>query len=84
LNFEPDFGQVRKGSGSNFGSGPNRGITTYNDIKLIDFNWAGQFGEVRYPMNINRSTIKRPPTVFNGELVTSEDDCYMVDLILPN
>jgi len=27
LNFEPDFGQVRQGSGSNFGSGPNRGIT---------------------------------------------------------
>ena len=30
LNFEPDFGQVHQGSGSNFGSGPNRGITTYN------------------------------------------------------
>ena len=26
-NLGPDFGQVRKSSGSNFGSGPNRGIT---------------------------------------------------------
>jgi len=26
-NFEPDFGQVRQGSGSNFGSGLNCGIT---------------------------------------------------------
>ena len=29
LNFEPDFGQVCQGSGLNFGSGPNRGITTH-------------------------------------------------------
>jgi hypothetical protein len=28
LNLGPDFGQVRKSSGSNFGSGPNRGINT--------------------------------------------------------
>ena len=27
LNFEPDFGQVCQGSGSNFGSGPNCSIT---------------------------------------------------------
>lgn len=55
-----------------------------DDIKLIDFDWAGQFGEVRYPMNINRSTVVRPPTVFDGELVTPEHDCDMADLILPN
>src|SRR5882672_6988682 len=28
LNLGPDFGQVRKSSGSNFGSGPNCGITS--------------------------------------------------------
>jgi serine/threonine protein kinase len=55
-----------------------------DDIKLNDFDWAGQFGEVRYPMTVNRSTVKRPATVFDGELVTSEHDCYMLDLILPN
>ena len=55
-----------------------------DNIKLIDFDWAGQFGEVRYPMNINRSTVVRPPTVFDGELVTPEHDCDMADLILPN
>ena len=40
LNFEPDFGQVRHGSGSNFGSGPNRGITNPRGQHL---NWAALF-----------------------------------------
>ena len=35
LNFEPDFGQVCQGSGSNFGSGPNRGITILDVLSLF-------------------------------------------------
>ena len=55
-----------------------------DDIKLIDFNWAGQYGEVWYPMNVNRSTVTRLPTAFDWELLIPEHDCDMVDLILPN
>jgi hypothetical protein len=39
VNFGPDFGQVRKSSGSNFGSGPNCGITNrtvYGDGRKFD------------------------------------------------
>lgn len=27
---------------------------------LIDFDWAGKEGEARYPINVNRTGIKRP------------------------
>jgi serine/threonine protein kinase len=54
------------------------------DIKLIDFDWAGEIGKVRYLMNVNRSTVGRPSIVSDGELVIAEHDCVMVDLILPN
>ena len=55
-----------------------------DDIKLIDFDWAGKFGQVRYPSNINRSSVARPSTVSDGELVNPEHDYNMVDLMLPN
>ena len=35
LNFEPDFGQVRQGSGWNFGSGPNCSITRWARLTVL-------------------------------------------------
>jgi hypothetical protein len=54
LNFELDLGLVLPGSGSNFGSGPNRGITNLYlcTIKftvletLVLSRWEGYFSQI--------------------------------------
>lgn len=48
------------------------------DFKLVDFDWAGVAGEVRYPMNVNHVRISRPETAQDGELVTKEHDIEML------
>ncbi|KAM6501181.1 hypothetical protein JOM56_004195 [Amanita muscaria] len=45
---------------------------------LIDFDWAGRIGEVRYPMNVNRKGIWRPDGARDGELITAEHDDEML------
>jgi serine/threonine protein kinase len=49
------------------------------DIKLIDFDWAGEVNVVRYPMNVNHIGIRRPDTAYDGELVKKEHDLDMID-----
>ena len=50
------------------------------DVQLIDFDWAGRKGEVRYPMNVGScAPIWRPRLMMDGETITSEDDIAMVD-----
>ena len=52
------------------------------DVQLIDFDWAGREGEVRYPMNVGSfATIWRPRLMMDGEMITLEDDIAMVDNI---
>jgi hypothetical protein len=50
-------------------------------IMLIDFDWAGVIGHIRYPMNVNRDGIDRPDEAYDGELITAEHDMKMVDYI---
>jgi serine/threonine protein kinase len=50
-------------------------------IMLIDFDWAGVIGDVRYPMNVNRDGIDRPDGAYDGELIAAEHDMNMVDNI---
>jgi hypothetical protein len=50
-------------------------------IMLIDLDWAGVIGNVRYPMNVNRDGIDRPDGAYDGELITAEHDMNMVDYI---
>ncbi|KIL66082.1 hypothetical protein M378DRAFT_10374 [Amanita muscaria Koide BX008] len=45
---------------------------------LIDFDWAGRIGEVRYPMNVNRKGIWRPDGARDGDLITAEHDDEML------
>lgn len=48
---------------------------------LIDFDWAGKIGDVRYPMNVNRAGIWRPSGAVDGKLIMAEHDMEMLDHI---
>jgi serine/threonine protein kinase len=48
-------------------------------IMLVDFDWAGVIGEVRYPMNVNTEEIKRPRGVYDNELIMPAHDTEMVE-----
>lgn len=50
-------------------------------MKLIDFDWAGREGEVRYPTLINKSTVVRPSSVIGGQLISRSHDMEMVQII---
>jgi serine/threonine protein kinase len=51
-------------------------------LVLIDFDWAGEIGKVRYPMNVNRGPdLKRPDGVYDGELITAEHDIDMLNIM---
>jgi serine/threonine protein kinase len=43
------------------------------DLKLVDFDWCGKAGEVRYPVNINKE-IEWPGAVVGGEKIELEHD----------
>ncbi|KAF7986784.1 hypothetical protein HWV62_20394 [Athelia sp. TMB] len=47
-------------------------------IKVVDFDWAGEVGVVRYPINVNRDGIARPDTARDGMLVAKEHDLDMI------
>ena len=51
------------------------------EMKLIDFDWGGKEGEVRYPVLINNHTVVRPPNVIGGQLITTDHDLEMVEII---
>jgi serine/threonine protein kinase len=48
-------------------------------IMLLDFDWAGEIGRVRYPMNVNNVDIKRPEGAHDNELIKPEHDIFMID-----
>ncbi|KAF7347545.1 hypothetical protein MVEN_01510900 [Mycena venus] len=55
-----------------------------NAVALIDFDWAGEAGQVSYPLNINLApALKRPSSVRPGRLMTTEHDRIMLDTFLP-
>jgi hypothetical protein len=47
-------------------------------MKLVDFDWGGKEGTVRYPLGINRVGINRPNEVIDGAVITAEHDRQMV------
>ena len=50
-------------------------------LQLIDFDWAGPAGAVKYPMRLNTKTVRRPKHVAGGKLITKSDDLEMIDLL---
>jgi hypothetical protein len=50
---------------------------------LVDFDWAGEIGMVRYPMNVNRGDdLWRPDGAQDGELITANHDMQMLEHML--
>ena len=48
---------------------------------LIDFDWSGTAGEVRYPINVNCDDIRRPSGVNDGQVITKEHDLNMLEIM---
>ena len=48
-----------------------------DQVKLIDFDWAGEAGSVKYPFLIN-NTVKWADGVVPGNLILHEHDCFQI------
>jgi len=46
---------------------------------LIDFDWAGLVGKVRYPRNLNKKTVIRPADAEDGALIEQTHDLFMIE-----
>lgn len=50
--------------------------------KLVDFDWSGKIGEVRYPMNVNRGLgLRRPEGALDGQRILANHDIEMLDYL---
>ena len=48
-------------------------------FKLVDFDWSGRIGQVRYPMNVYRGQrLWRPLDAMDGQLIKAEHDIKML------
>jgi len=46
---------------------------------LVDFDWSGEIGVVRYPMYVTRGPLlRRPEGAYDGERITADHDMEMV------
>ena len=57
--------------------GPNVMILRGEKVKLIDFDWAGKVGDVKYP-NFLSSNIKWPPGAEGGKLIDPQHNFDMI------
>ena len=54
-------------------------------VHIVDFDWAGREKEVKYPLGVNTSTVKRPDGVDGDEFITKEHDNKMInDYLFPS
>ncbi|KAG2339563.1 hypothetical protein BDR05DRAFT_938849 [Suillus weaverae] len=51
------------------------------DFMLLDFDWAGPIEKARYPMYVNRITIRRPDGAWDGEKIVAKHDLDMLEYI---
>jgi RIO1 family len=49
-----------------------------SDFLLIDYDWGGDVGVVRYPSLVNHFGILPPEGARDGELITKEHDLFML------
>lgn len=59
---------------------PNIMVTPQNAIKLVDFDWAGKVGAVRYPLLMS-SCITWPSGATGGALITKQHDLDMIQAL---
>ncbi|KAK7677224.1 hypothetical protein QCA50_019818 [Cerrena zonata] len=51
------------------------------DVMFIDWDWAGEIGQVTYPYNVNKHSVIRPDGVERCGEILPEHDLGMVDLL---
>jgi hypothetical protein len=51
-------------------------------IYIVDFDWAGPYGQAKYPMGINKLSVRGPSGVQDGELIAEEHDRQMVSFLI--
>ena len=50
--------------------------------RLVDFDWSGEIGEVRYPMCVNHGLgLRRPESAVDGELILADHEIKMLDYL---
>ena len=59
---------------------PNIVVPTDNTIRILDIDWAGKEGDVRYPQELNTSC-NWHPGVESGGLISKEHDLYQIDTL---
>ena len=62
---------------------PNILVSEKSEIKLkiVDFNWAGKAGEVKYLLDLNKNVFHSAEA---GEMILMEHDSAQVDFIIRN
>jgi len=53
-------------------------------FKLIDFEWSGKAGSIRYPNSVNRKDFWRPAGAEDGQLIRPEHDMEMLETLQRN
>ena len=49
--------------------------TASNQFRLLDFDWAGNVGEVKYPQFVNtQPELRRPEDVEDGKVILPDND----------
>jgi hypothetical protein len=56
-----------------------KGSEAMGNVFLIDFDWAGHDGNVRYPPHLNNKSVKRHDEAKGEELVSKAHDWFMVE-----
>ena len=56
-------------------------VTASKTIDIIDYDWAGRIGEVKYPLFMNHISIKWPDTAEDGGKITEAHDTYWLDAL---
>jgi serine/threonine protein kinase len=52
-------------------------------FKLVDFDWSGRIGKVRYPMNVYQGErLWRPREAMDGQLIKADHDIKMLQFIV--
>ncbi|KAG5635817.1 hypothetical protein H0H81_010047 [Sphagnurus paluster] len=60
----------------------NMDVANIPRFMILDFDWAGQVGEVKYPKLVNRQPeLRRPDGVEDGKVILPVHDTAMVDSI---
>lgn len=54
-------------------------VTSSKTINIIDYDWAGEIGEAKYPLFMNRVSIEWPDTAEDGEKITEAHDVFWLN-----